>query len=780
MSRVQDEIVVAAGRVLGPERVEGLAAAAEASKDWWLAARYWAIVQSAMPIAAAAGLAPTLRALGALDALGATSESDPDSGLIQDFQLAQVAGLAATWDIGGDLARRPDLVELVCRSKAAGRDPMRVGLIALVTRIVPALKGANAELCGKECFTITMFFLASAQTDPDPVMRSKCFATAYNFTQVSGPMLLHPDFSWDAVYGTNGATMNASFEAYDYDKHHSFLNTNLGGDWYIWWCAPNLPLLQHWGDMARANQNWDRLFEIVRRITQEPNYANEATGLVIGPGVWASLVWSCRLPADQREMIANMMASCQLTWSKADDTIDRGASAVFRPRGDRTADGSYWHSVENIATVAKCGYILMAADPRVSDEEIMLGLPSVEQAIAESCTFPSPVGSCATMTHSLWNQLMLCAAVCEKLGRYDNALVYATAALGPDSAKLGTVVPAERVLLQSIQARSLAALGRISDAAATFEAAAAEAHRYGLFLYEAFALRDLKVCALDGMGHGDHGSRRLGEALRQLTGPTELLTPLLDPPWWIHRGHLCHAVKHFDAAELMAMDVPEPDYEVVFEQTAPVVPVLAGLQQKKADGNNRLVGGPKTVYSRFPIPGVDEVAMENGADGENEKKALIDLIAAQQPPANGGAAADLNESPRRAQVDGLKKELEVLKTSQLKKRAIADHGVSAEQIDDADDSGDPRAAVMGLILAAASAQHVFVDDASVEKERAMEELRSELEVLKTSQLKKRAIADHGVSAEQIDDADDSDDPRAAVTDLILAAASAQHVSVHDA
>ena len=48
------------------------------------------------------------------------------------------------------------------------------------------------------------------------------------------------------------------------------------------------------------------------------------------------------------------------------------------------------------------------------------------------------------------------------------------------------------------------------------------------------------------MGHGEHGSRRVGAVLRRLTGPAELLTPLLG-------GR--------DAAELMAMREPEPGYE---------------------------------------------------------------------------------------------------------------------------------------------------------------------------------------------------------------------------
>ena len=79
----------------------------------------------------------------------------------------------------------------------------------------------------------------------------------------------------------------------------------------------------------------------------------------------------------------------------------------------------------------------------------------------------------------------------------------------------------------SLQGRALAALGQTSAAAAAFERAAHEAHTYGLWLLEAFALRDLKLLVLDDLGHGDHGSRRLGAVLGLLSSPASELTPLL-------------------------------------------------------------------------------------------------------------------------------------------------------------------------------------------------------------------------------------------------------------
>eukprot|EP01045_Picozoa_sp_COSAG04_P037688 COSAG04_NODE_9746_length_835_cov_1.300272_1_plen_82_part_10 len=82
-------------------------------------------------------------------------------------------------------------------------------------------------------------------------------------------------------------------------------------------------------------------------------------------------------------------------------------------------------------------------------------------------------------------------------------------------------MPVSRVLFQSIRGRALATLGQMAEANAAFEEAAEEAHRVGLWLFQAYALRDLKLLVLDAMGHGDHGSRRLGEVLRLLKGPAK-------------------------------------------------------------------------------------------------------------------------------------------------------------------------------------------------------------------------------------------------------------------
>ena len=115
-------------------------------------------------------------------------------------------------------------------------------------------------------------------------------------------------------------------------------------------------------------------------------------------------------------------------------------------------------------------------------------------------------------------------------------------------------MPSSHILANCIKGRILARRSQLGLASAAFEAAVEQAKSLGLWLLEAFALRDLKLCVLDVIDHSDHGSRRLGAALRQLVGPADKLTPLLNG---------------LDASELMALEAPEPGYAVVYEAEDP-------------------------------------------------------------------------------------------------------------------------------------------------------------------------------------------------------------------
>eukprot|EP01050_Picozoa_sp_SAG11_P004085 SAG11_NODE_252_length_11593_cov_7.436663_3_plen_1076_part_00 len=112
-------------------------------------------------------------------------------------------------------------------------------------------------------------------------------------------------------------------------------------------------------------------------------------------------------------------------------------------------------------------------------------------------------------------------------------------------------------------------------------------------------------------------------------------------------------------------------------------------------------------------------------------------------------------------------ELAQLKMSDLKKRARA-AGVTAAQLEAADDSEDPTAALIATLLQS-SAVGSDVDPTTSEAAHAAE-LRAELAELKSSELRKRAVAAGATSAD-MDAADDSKNPKAFLIEKLVALSS---------
>lgn len=93
-----------------------------------------------------------------------------------------------------------------------------------------------------------------------------------------------------------------------------------------------------------------------------------------------------------------------------------------------------------------------------------------------------------------------------------------------------------------------------------------------------------------------------------------------------------------------------------------------------------------------------------------------------------------------------------LRLSELQKKARAS-GIPSDQVDDAADADNPKAELIGLILAALEASGAA--------------LRAELGELKLGSLQKRARA-AGADGDSVDDAADADDPKAELIAMIVA------------
>lgn len=236
--------------------------------------------------------------------------------------------------------------------------------------------------------------------------------------------------------------------------------------------------------------------------------------------------------------------------------------------------------------------------------------------------------------------------------------------LQPDHKRGGSRTPITRTIALSLEGRAHAALGQVSEAAQQLEAAAEHAHCYGLWLLEAFALRDLKLCVLDSMGHGEHGARRLGAVLRLLTGPAELLTPML---------------KGLDAAKLMVLPEPDPEHEVVYVvEDASTLKLRGELQALKV----------MALQKRLIAEGVSAEVIEDVMESDQPKKQLVTLLLNCLGPTMAA------EHEKRQQ---LREELGRLRVMALQTRAV-DVGIDPYRVEDAMEADNPKSALIELIL----------------------------------------------------------------------------------
>ena len=188
------------------------------------------------------------------------------------------------------------------------------------------------------------------------------------------------------------------------------------------------------------------------------------------------------------------------------------------------------------------------------------------------------------------------------------------------------------------------------------------------------------------------------------------------------------------------------------------------------------------LKARAQASGVGQDALDAVYDSDDPRESIIELLLAVHgdESAAGEAAAAKAAAVAQAAAAQLRAELQGMRASALRRRAEA-VGVSADELDDADDSDDPRAAAVGLILAAAAAAYVAdaviakateepaarVDNIVAAAAKAREELSAELSSMKLSALRKRAIR-MGVDDEALDQADDSHDVKSALVELVLA------------
>ena len=814
----QDVVVLATGRILGIERTMQLASAAENVGDWWLAARYWAVLCKLVCDSSIDKVIPTAqKSMAAISKYLAHNEQ-PSAELLRSInhiQLDQLRMIGTQLDISA-LAPYMELMEPLMQSQAAKDDPVGATTLSLFVS-AQALFGVDKVKAGEVMHGLYSRLRHASLHDPEPITRTSClyvcYAIGHHFCLAT---LFDPTLDFDYFFGTDGDVAVDAVVTFDYDAWHEWLIINNNIDSVTLWGCGTFYVAAHYGNLKGYYRSVDKSLECMERAINAPDQTKEFLGTVMGLPTWALTMYIVEAPQRFRVTIAKLMDDYNLTWSAAGTKVGKLTQSWFRKTGDNTV-GQHVIGADALTWYCRAAHVLVAGTRSMSKQELLDGLPTVPEMVHELMTMPA----CSIVTSSVecfQNPLMSLAALCCELDDHSRALAYLEAALSKDLSQAGCgEIPSTRAVGCAMQGRAFAALGRIEDAAAAFEAAAATAHRYKLWLFEAYALRDLKLLVLDQMGHGEHGARRLGAVLRLLIGPAELLTPML---------------KGLDAAELMALAAPEAGYEVVYSaEDAATAELRRELQklklmelhkralsqnvslesiedamesdQPKAELVELLVGSVgaslatdharrqelreelselrlMALHTRALGVGVDSGRLEDAMEGDNPKSALIELIVMQPesgqrestPSANRPEAGfEVVYSAEDKATAELRRELEGLRLKALRQKAREHHGIDDSELEDAIDADDPKAAVIALVLTHhANAAHdeaaaVALAGPSPEAQRA-EAMRAELEGLGLKELRRRARA-AGADEEALEDATDAEEPKAAVTALLM-------------
>jgi hypothetical protein len=500
----------------------------------------------------------------------------------------------------------------------------------------------------------------------DQSMREFCCIALGFFGFWSGA-LIGPDFRWE-IFGEDGQHCLTAISSYDYDKHHLRLTEALNADYHgcTMGCIPDV-LGLHYGDLESVATSFETMVDTLARAELEPNQTAEAMGLRI---VSQKQVWPYIF--GYGEAFGTVIrTSSGATWEAIDSRLDEFATSPMNgwwaPR-DETGTGPWIASIETNSWGTKLNLALCCGEGAVSKQQ-MQSLPSPEHMAKLAIPGPDSMagGAQSAPMHSAVSVHLLAALASENYQLDDQALGFVAAIHELDYTLGGDPKESSHILAHCIKGRIMARRGQLKAAAAAFEAAVTRSKEVELWLLTAFALRDLKLCVLDGLGHGDHGSRRLGAALRRLKGPAERLNGLLNG---------------LDAAELMTLSEPEPGYEVAYGASADVDSTEAALRLEL--GSMKL----KDLRKRAKDVGMTAEQLDQAMDSEDPEEEVITYLL-------GLHAADANA---RAGETALVSELQGLRLKELRQRA-KEVGITAEELDTAMDSDEPEAAVIELIVA---------------------------------------------------------------------------------
>ena len=651
---------------LGETALVDAAKSSEAAGDMWSAACRWTCAGFVATESQGAAVSrPMLDS--ACDALAQARQKAGESQLpmqMDHLEMSLVADICS-YDPSAVGEKLPRL-EYLLSSKVANARPDRTSLLMILAYVFPCFLTGDVEGChGHTKRMLTFLAREGCERAPDPAVKEFCSVVLCGTVGVFFDSLLEGGFDW-SVLGKYGELVRQGVYAYDYDKYHVKIYTEFNNDFMNLSVGHGALLALRFGDMTSWDYAMDKVVSNMKRVVKEPNQVPETLSQTFLAGShWPHLL-------GKGPEMAAMLSDMKLDWYTADAkgdalTDDTQSNVFFAPRGQSNT-GLFMMNMDNICWMAKLNYVLCSPDGAVPREDVLRALASLTPELLSEYMLHSKDFGCSesitVQAHGLSPHL-LAALVAEKYGQLDQALEFVTVIHEVDHARGGDHKPTTHILANCAKGRVLQQRGQTAEAAAAFEAAVAQGEKVEMPLLVLFALRDLKLFVLDAMGHGDHGSRRLGAVLRGLKDPAEMFTPLL--------GGL-------DATQVMAMAPPDDSYDIVY---ATEDPGTAALRTEL--GGLRMMA----LQKRATSAGVGEDDLESAMESVDPKAALTELLVALH--ASAASAGDVAQQ-------ALHDELKALKMMALQKRA-ASAGVSDSDLEDAMEADDSKAALIALVMA---------------------------------------------------------------------------------
>eukprot|EP01045_Picozoa_sp_COSAG04_P014600 COSAG04_NODE_1103_length_8239_cov_138.727518_2_plen_928_part_00 len=193
---------------------------------------------------------------------------------------------------------------------------------------------------------------------------------------------------------------------------------------------------------------------------------------------------------------------------------------------------------------------------------------------------------------------------------------------------------------------------------------------------------------------------------------------------------------------------------------------IVGQQNSATDAPTGGVGS--SSHPPAPVP--------TSSEGTYVAPAIVDRPTMPVQPGGLGFATT---AAARGQSEALRAELQLLRPSELRRRALSE-GVSAAQLSEAQDSAEPKRQIISLLLHHAQSERqaaTTVTPPAVGLEPELAALQLELEGTRPSELRRRALAS-GVSPLSLDEAQDSTRPKEAIIKLLLEQRRERSASEH--